>query len=162
MATPDPRIETVSQALKSLTELCDSGFALALHIRLIRPTLLYQTYSAVWTDHYSAKGYMLTDPVVRWGLQQNGSVKWSDLSDQDPAGVFKDAVAFGLTNGWTHSVGPASSRTISGATKSGADFTPAQHDEICRLVGAIHAATDGFEHFPAALQDALKTLGHRG
>ena len=162
MATPDPRTDAVSQALTALDALCDRGFALAVHIRLIRPTLLYQTYSQAWAEHYSMKGYMLTDPVVRWGLEQNGTVKWSDLSAQDTAGVFPDAVKFGLTNGWTYSTGPASSRTISGATKSGADFTDDERTRIMALVDAIHLATEGFEHFPAAVQESLKGLGHRG
>ncbi len=162
MATPDTRVQIVSKALDRLNALCDRGFALAVHIRLIRPTLLYQTYSAAWTEHYSMKGYMLTDPVVGWGLQQTGRVNWADLGDQDPAGVFRDAVQFGLTNGWTYSTGPASSRTISGCAKSGADFTDAERDEICGLVDAIHQATDGFEHFPAQVQQALRDLGHLG
>lgn len=162
MATLDPRVEIVAQSLRRLGELCDRGFALAVHIRLIRPTLLYQTYSEAWSEHYSVKGYMLTDPVVGWGLQQTGWVRWSDLTDRDPAGVMLDAVRFGLTNGWTYSTGPASSRTISGTPKSGADFTDAQRDEVCGLVDAIHTATDGFDQFPAKVQQALRDLGHRG
>jgi LuxR family transcriptional regulator, quorum-sensing system regulator SdiA len=162
MATPDQRVQTIAAALTGLGALCDTGFALAVHIRLIRPTLLYQTYSDAWSDHYSMKGYMLTDPVVGWGLQQPGRVIWADLQGQDPAGVFRDAVQFGLTNGWTYSTGPASSRTISGATKSGSDFTTAQRDEICRLVDVIHETSAGFDQFPAPVQQALRDLGHRG
>jgi hypothetical protein len=154
----------VAQALKALDGLCDRGFALAVHIRLIRPTLLYQTYSSAWADHYSMMGYMIKDPVVGWGLSQTGSVKWSDLSDPatDPAGVMKDAEKFGLTNGWTYSTGPASSRTISGTPKSGADFTEGERKTVMALIDTIHDATDGFEHFPTAIQEALKNLGHRG
>jgi LuxR family transcriptional regulator len=162
MEAPDPRVETVAKALSTLGRYCDRGFALAAHIRLIRPTLLYQTYSEAWAEHYSVKGFMLTDPVVRWGLEQTGRVIWKDLADQDTAGVFKDAVAFGLTNGWTYSTGPASSRTIAGCTKSGADFTAEERDAICAQVDAIHAATEGFDHFPPTVQQALKDLGHLG
>jgi LuxR family transcriptional regulator len=154
----------VAQALKALGVLCDRGFALAVHIRLIRPTLLYQTYSEVWAEHYSVMGYMIKDPVVGWGLGHAGMIRWSDLSDpsMDPAGVMKDAERFGLTNGWTYSTGPASSRTISGTTKSGTDFTEAERNEVIRLVDAIHAATEGFDGFPGGVQQALRDLGHRG
>ena len=162
MATPDPRTETVSQALKALGAICDRGFALAVHIRLIRPTLLYQTYAQDWVEHYSVQGYMLTDPTVLWGLKHTGSIRWSDLAGKDPAGVFRDALTFGLMNGYTYATGPVSSRTIASAAKSGVDFTKAERDLIERLVDAIHVATDGFEHFPVAVQEALKNLGHPG
>ena len=164
MADPDSRIDAVAQALKSLGSLCDRGFALAAHIRLIRPTLLYQTYSAAWAEHYSMMGYMIKDPVVGWGLGQTGMIRWSDLSDpaKDPAGVMKDAERFGLANGWTYSTGPASSRTISGTPKSGADFTESERKTVMGLVDAIHEATDGFDAFPAPVQQALRDLGHRG
>ena len=161
MATPDPRIETVAQSLKALDALCDSGFALAVHIRLIRPTLLYQTYAQDWVDHYSLKGFMLTDPTVLWGLEHTGSVRWSSLASQDKAGVIRDALAFGLTNGCTYATGPASSRTIASATKSGADFTEAEQKKIMSLVEAIHDITDGFEQFPPAVQEGLKSLNLR-
>jgi LuxR family transcriptional regulator, quorum-sensing system regulator SdiA len=162
MATPDPKIDVVSQALKALGALCDRGFALAVHIRLIRPTLLYQTYAQDWVEHYSMKGYMLTDPTVLWGLEHTGGVRWSDLAAKDPAGVIRDAQTFGLTNGCTYATGPASSRTIASAAKSGADFTEAERTRIEQLVDAIHAATDGFDTFPSATLQALRDLGHRG
>lgn len=162
MATPDPKIETVAGALNALGSLCDRGFALAVHIRLIRPTLLYQTYAQPWVEHYSMKGYMLTDPTVRWGLENTGSIRWPDLAAQDTAGVFADALKFGLTNGCTFATGPAASRTIASATKSGADFTDGERTRIAALVDAIHQATDGFEKLPAVVQQALKDLGHRG
>ena len=144
---PDKRA-AIAQYLGKLERLCDRGFALAVHIRYTRPTLLYQKYRQVWVDHYSTKGYMLTDPTVIWGLEHTGCVSWSDLNAQDPAGVFKDALTFGLTNGFTYSTGPAASRTISSAAKSGADFTVEEMGEFCRIVDAIHEETDGFETLP--------------
>jgi LuxR family transcriptional regulator, quorum-sensing system regulator SdiA len=156
MPALDDKIEAVATALAKLRAHCDRGFALAIHIRLTRPTLLYQTYAEKWSEHYSVKGFMLTDPVVRWGLEQTGSVRWADLVDQDPAGVIRDAVKFGLTNGWTYSTGPAASRTIAGLTKSGVDFTEAQRDDIRQLVDHIHAVT---EVVTAADIDKLRALG---
>ena len=148
----------IAKLLGRLTALCDSGFALAVHIRYTRPTLLYQTYSQEWADHYSENGYMLSDPVVHWGLTHTGRVEWNTLTDQDPAGVIAAAVSFGLTNGWTYAVGPASTRTIAGLPKSGVPFSAAEVAEIIRIVDSIHELTEGFDNFPAALQNALRTL----
>jgi len=158
MTTPDPRVTLISGAIHDLSRLCNRGFALAVHIRLTRPTLLYQTYAADWTEHYSTKGYMLSDPTVLWGLEHTGTIRWADLADRDTAGVFRDAVNFGLTNGCTYSVGPVSSRTIASGSKSGADFTTEETAEFCRLVDIIHDETEGFDHFPPDLQHKLRTL----
>jgi LuxR family transcriptional regulator, quorum-sensing system regulator SdiA len=151
--------EAVGKLLLQLSGLCDTGFALAVHIRYTRPSLLYRTYSQKWIEHYSERGFMLSDPVVHWGLNNIGTVEWADLTDHDPANVIRDALAHGLTNGWTFSFGPATSRTIAGLTKSGAPFADEDRNRIIRIVEEIHALTDGIEAFPANTQDALRSLG---
>lgn len=148
----------VAQLLGRLNTFCDRGFALAVHIRYTRPSLLYQTYEQTWSDNYSEKGYMLTDPVVHWGLTNLGWVEWATLVDRDPEGVIADAIAHGLTNGWTYSLGTASSRTIAGLPRSGANFSAAERDELAQIVAAIHEETEGFESFPSDLQDRLRAL----
>jgi LuxR family transcriptional regulator len=144
--------------LHKLRSLCDRGFALAIHIRYTRPTLLYQTYDQAWSDRYSEKGYMLSDPVVGWGLGNTGWVEWASLAPQDPVGVIADAVAHGLTNGWTYSTGPSSSRTIAGLPRSGAPFSAADRAEMAQIVDSIHELTEGFETFTPDLQNRLRGL----
>jgi len=148
----------IALLLGDLSHFCNRGFALAVHIRLTRPTLLYQTYDQTWSDAYSERGYMLSDPVVHWGLTNSGWVEWETLTDQDPAGVIPAAKAHGLTNGWTYSVGSASSRTIAGLPRDGAPFSPDERADMARIVEAIHSLTEGFESFPADLQDRLRRL----
>ncbi|MDZ4309402.1 MAG: autoinducer binding domain-containing protein [Cypionkella sp.] len=152
------KVAAVTERLARLQAICDSGFALAIHIRYTRPTILYRTYQQDWIDHYSERGFMLSDPVVHWGLTNIGAVNWADLTDQDPQGVIRDALAHGLHNGWTYATGPQASRTIAGLTKSGADFTPAQRAEVSQIVDTLHALTDGFETFSADIQAALLAL----
>ena len=148
----------IAAHLGKLNAICDRGFALAIQIRYTRPTLLYQTYDQAWADRYSEKGYMLSDPVVGWGLGSTGWVEWATLTPHDPVGVIADAVAHGLTNGWTYSTGPSSSRTIAGLPRSGAPFSEADRAEMSRIVDHVHALTEGFESFPPALQDRLRGL----
>jgi len=73
--------------------------------------------------------------------------------------VLTSARAHGLHNGWTYATGPATSRTIAGLTKTGADFTADQRAEISGIVDDIHALTEGLEGFSAAEQEALRALG---
>lgn len=158
MPTYNGKSQEIAQKLSSLRTLCDTGFALAIHIRYTRPTLLYQTYKQEWADHYSEMGYMISDPVVHWGLTNNGWVEWASLSDQDPNGVIADAVAHGLTHGWTYAVGPATGRTIAGVTRSEHPFTTADREVIRAIIDDIHAETEGFDTFPQDVQESLRNL----
>lgn len=158
MSKPSGKARQIAEPLSQLSALCNTGFALAVHIRFTRPSLLYRTYGPDWIERYSERGYMLSDPVVHYGLAHTGTVIWADLAGNDPAGVIADAVAHGLTNGWNYATGPTNSRTLCGFTKSGAAFSAAQMDQGRALVDQIHALTDGIEHFSAAELDALRAL----
>lgn len=158
MAKNSGKADKVAQHLARLQALCDSGYALAIHIRLTAPTLMYQTYAQAWAEHYSVKGYMLSDPVVRWGLTNTGRVIRADLSGQDPEGVIAAAESFGLTHGWTYAVGPAVSRTIAGLTRSGQAHDAAEVAEIKAIVDDLHALTEGFDDLSRDVQDKLRRL----
>lgn len=158
MPTTSPVMAKMSKHLSRLSALCDSGFALAVRIRYTRPTLLYRTYAQDWIDTYTEKGFMLSDPVVHWGLCNTGVTLWTDLAASDPDGVLGSALAHGLFNGVTYSTGSETSRTISGLTRSTHAFTAAELAEIAAIVDDVHAMTDGFEALPAAEQDGLRSL----
>ncbi len=158
MAKNRGKPDDVALLLQRLHALCASGYALAIHIRLTAPTLLYQTYAQAWAEHYSVKGYMLSDPVVRWGLTHTGRVIWADLVDQDPEGVIAAAVSFGLTHGWTYATGPAGSRTIAGLTRPDRAHTEAEVAEIIAIVEELHALTEGFDDLSRDVQDRLRRL----
>lgn len=158
MSVNNPKVTSVAGLYRQLVALCDSGFALATHIRYTRPSLLYQTYDAKWIDHYNEKGFMLADPTVHWGLTNIGSIDWDSLSAQDPDGVLRAARAFGLTNGWTYATGPATSRSLASMTRT-TPFTAAQRDDIRSIIDDIHAQTEGFDQLPTATQEALRAVG---
>lgn len=122
--------------LSELGELCDTGYALALHIRFTRPGMLFRTYPQDWIDHYSEMGMMLRDPVVLWGFHHTGSVLWKDL--EDPDGILAEAARRGITNGLTCAVGPAGDRSISGFTRSSGPFSPAEIEKMHALTVTLH------------------------
>jgi LuxR family transcriptional regulator len=147
----------VAGLLSELSAICDRGFALAVHIRYTRPTLLYQTYDQAWVDHYSEKGYMLSDPTVHWGLANLGAIDWAQLVDQDPEGVIAAATARGLTNGWTYAVGPVTSRSLCSMTRA-APFSADQRARCCAIIEEIHNLTEGFDTLSSSQQDKLRNL----
>ncbi|SIO03791.1 LuxR family transcriptional regulator [Rhodovulum sp. ES.010] len=152
------RATKVAELLSTLDGRCDTGFALAIHIRYTRPLLLYQSYSREWSDLYSERGLMLLDPVVRWGLAHNGVLFWDDPELEDPAGIVALARAHGLTNGVTLSVGPPGSRTISGHTRSQGPYMPDEIEELRCLVETVHEVTEGLDALDTPEMDALRAL----
>ena len=155
------KVNRVATLLGELASNCDSGFALAVHVRYTRPTLLYQTYAQTWGDHYSENGYMMVDPTVHWGLANVGSVDWHDLISEDVAGVIQAARNHGLNNGWTYATGPATSRSL-GSVTSSVPFTTEMRSRCCAIIDEIHVLTDGFDQFPAHLQTGLRGLLQQG
>ena len=152
------KVGKMANLLKKLAQCCDTGFALAIHIRYTRPSLLFQTYDQAWNDYYSENGLMLSDPVVRWGLQNTGFVLWDDLMDEDDAGVLAKAKTFGLNNGVTYATGSISSRTISGFTRNGAPYSKDELESMTAIVDQIHALTEGIEDFSEGEINALREL----
>ncbi|KAJ55424.1 hypothetical protein ACMU_12060 [Actibacterium mucosum KCTC 23349] len=148
----------LSNLLATLSKHCDTGFALAIHIRFTRPSLLFQTYAPDWMQYYSQNGLFLSDPVVKWGIENAGLVHWDDLRDQDPAGVLAKASEHGLHNGITYSCGPVESRTISGLTTSAEPFTDAAIAEMKQTIDAVHALTQDIESLPAAEREAMMAI----
>ncbi len=147
----------VAALLGRLQARCDTGFALAVHIRYTRPSLLYRTYARDWVDHYSEKGFMLSDPTVHWGLSNNGAMDWAQLTAQDPEGIIQAARDHGLANGWTYATGPATSRSL-GSMTNRTPFAPDARSDICQILDDIHRETDHFETFPLQVQEALRNL----
>jgi LuxR family transcriptional regulator len=151
-------VKQVTAHLGRLQSLCDTGYALAIHIRYTRPSLMYRTYPHVWLEYYSEHGLMLSDPVVRWALAHEGAVTWDQLERDDPAGVIASARDHGLSHGVSYSVGPAESRTMAGMTRS-TPFSDAEMAEMHDIVRSIHDLTEGFDQLPLADQNALRVLG---
>ena len=150
--------QVVLQLLGKISALCDTGYLLAVHIRYTRPSLMYRSYPQAWMDYYSERGFMMSDPVVHWGLAHTGVALWSDLVATDTDGVIAAARAHGLHNGWTYAAGPAAARTIASFTKSGPDFTEDQRAELIALADQLHALTEDFDTLPATMQEALRAL----
>lgn len=155
------RRASIAALLHAIDQRSPAGFAIALHIRFTRPTYLFQTYSKRWMDHYSRSGLMLHDPLVRWGLQNVGSRRWSDLEAIDEMGVLEQAKDFGLMNGAVVAVLHGGSRTIAGFARADRDYEDAEIDELESLIDALHRSTVALESLSAGDRKALTDLSVR-
>ncbi len=152
------RIGEVREILADMQRLCPAGFAVALHVRFTTPRFLFQTYARDWMQHYSERGMVLDDPTVKWGLQNEGRIDWSDLEEQDAKGVLAQARTHGLCFGFTASVVRHESRSVGSFARGDRAFTEAETEELLGMFQRLHTETAvGTEH-EASLSDVLKSL----
>ena len=86
--------------LHELDQRSPAGFAIALHVRFTTPDLSVPDLSRPWLDHYSAAGMVMHDPVVRWGLQNIGHMRWArPRGDRQRRACLEEAKDYGLMNG---------------------------------------------------------------
>ncbi|MFV0409715.1 MAG: autoinducer binding domain-containing protein [Paracoccus sp. (in: a-proteobacteria)] len=152
-----PRSE-INALLAKLNPLAPKGYFIGLHIRFAAPIMQFQTYSAEWLDHYSARAYALRDPMIAWGFSTNGSTRWSALPVPDPFGILDDAATFGMKYGVAVSCGPISSRTIAGLTRSDREFNDSEIEEISKLIRQLHDITEPPESLTKAQIEALRCI----
>lgn len=152
---------SIAALLHDLDRRSPAGFAIALHIHFTTPTYLFQTYPKRWMDHYSAAGLVVHDPLVRWGLQNVGRKRWSELEAIDTGGVLEQAKDFGLMNGVTVALVLSGSRSIAGFARADREYDEMEMQELEDLVVQFHRATLGLGQLSQKDQDALTELSIR-
>lgn len=118
-----------------------TGYAAALHINFTTPDFLFQTYPADWLAIYSQQGLVMKDPTVLWGFENLGTVRWSDLTALDHAGVMKEATRFGMRFGLTVAVERAGSRSIASLSRGDREFLDAELSQATEMISTLHDLT---------------------
>jgi LuxR family transcriptional regulator, quorum-sensing system regulator SdiA len=153
--------DDIALLLHELDRRSPAGFAIALHIRFARPTLLFQTYPRRWTDHYNAAGLVMHDPTVRWGMQNVGTIRWSGLEGIDPHGVLDAARSHGIMNGISIAHVTAASRSIASFARADRDFGDEEMSELQALFVRLHEDTAETGTIGEADRQALDELSVR-
>lgn len=115
-----------------------SGFAIGLHLDYTSSRYIFQSYARDWMEEYSRQGFLLLDPTVRWGLENAGWIRWSDLEAADPGGVIATAKTYGLDYGVTVSVVDQTSRSLGSFASSEGEFSDGAIADFGRRLLAMH------------------------
>ena len=140
MPTTDVRGD-IRRYIARLQDRSPSGFAIAFHIHFTTSDFLFQTYDQEWIDLYSKEGLVVHDPVVRWGFENTGWTRWSDLPYDDPRGVMAQAHRFGLTYGIAAGIEEGGSRSVAGFARADREYTDAEARVLLADATALHLAT---------------------
>jgi LuxR family transcriptional regulator len=152
---------SIAALLHELDQRSPAGFAIALHITFSTPRYMFQTYAPRWLDRYNSGGLLLRDPVVQWGMQNVGRVRWSDLEALDSEGVLEEAKDFGLMNGVAIAVFVSGSRSIGGFARADREYEDAEMQDLEDLLVKLHLATIRMNKLSETDQKALTALSIR-
>lgn len=144
--------------LQKIETLSPAGFAIAFHIRLSAPEFLFQTYPKDWINLYSKKGYVIHDPIVRWGFANSGCIRWTHLTDLDDQDVLKQSVAYGMVYGCAIATETGTSRSVAGFARSDREFTDAEIATLQAHTQDLHDLTATKTGMPKAVHDELHRL----
>ncbi|MFQ3255535.1 MAG: LuxR family transcriptional regulator [Loktanella salsilacus] len=150
----------VTQMLKRLEHasgLAPAGYALAFHIRYTTPTFLLQAYPKAWTTYYSLHALVMADPTVSWGFSNDGSCRWSDLTD-DPSRVMQRAAQHGLNYGIVCALETDGSRSFGSFARADREFTQDEIDELSEVLSELHDATKSVEDLSPEAIEALRGM----
>lgn len=102
--------EAANSFSQLIRELNFMGFAYASNIDPgqigSRDEISHLAMPEAWLANYMQKGYMLSDPVLKWCMDRNPPSTWENIrltggADQHP--IWEDAKSFGLVDGMTFS-----------------------------------------------------------
>ncbi len=154
---------SIDLGLARLGKIAPMGYALGLHIRFASAHLMFRTYNPAWVERYTERGYMLCDPLISWGVGNEGAIRWSEMRIPDPHNVFGQAAEFGLRYGVAASCGPVRSRSIGGFARSDREFTRDEIETIYQTVLLLHEKAEPPTNLTSAQRHALRLIasGHR-
>lgn len=150
--------EDIRGILLRLEEQSPAGFAIAFHVKFTTPEFLLQTYPTDWIDLYSERGYVMQDPTVSWGFNNEGSIRWSELADQDSVGIFEECRKFDMNFGVSVAIEQGGSRSFASFTRSDRDFTDAECADLHDQLATLHEMTLSDGSMDADLRQDLHDL----
>ncbi|MFO7805240.1 MAG: autoinducer binding domain-containing protein [Paracoccaceae bacterium] len=121
--------------LHKVEDLSPAGFYVALRLGFAFPVEEINQLPPDWVAHYTKHRFMLSDPIIRWVYSHTGIAEWSELANNDPNGVIRQAKTFGLRHGVVISVfdnNPEGQRSFGYFCRGDRDFEVAE-------VNALHA-----------------------
>ncbi len=150
------RQDRISALLARLHQASPAGFAIALHVRYTAPKYLFQSYAKDWLDVYSREGLVLHDPVVRWGFENEGTIRWSEL--EDPAGIMTRAAEYGLKYGAVIALVRNGGRSMAGFARSDRELTDAEIAAMKADLSELHDVTERAEALSPSVHTTLKQM----
>ncbi|TNC73436.1 LuxR family transcriptional regulator [Rubellimicrobium roseum] len=140
-------------------DLAPAGHYLALRLGFAAPTVEVNRLPPAWVDHYTRRGFMLMDPVMRWLYENEGCVRWSAIEHPDPQGILDLAGSHGLVFGAAVAYrDPEGRRSFGSFARTDREFADEEMALLLAHVRARHLALVPPRNLTAAEIEALRLV----
>ncbi len=123
--------------------LAPAGFYVALRIGYACPQDETQELPTDWVETYNRRGFLVTDPMMRWFFGNTGAVRLSALGLPDPDGVLDFAASLGMRYGAVAAVTQAGSALLRSYATLFRDDREMTDGELRRLTSTLQTLHNG-------------------
>lgn len=130
-----------------------AGYYVACGLGFDVPKEEYNHYPAKWTNLYTERGYMSSDPVIRWAYENTGICRWSELDIDGTNDILRKADEHGLSYGIVVSyrgVDADGEKTIGTFARGDREFHDSEIEVLFEKLISLH----NHDTLPSKLTDA--------
>ncbi len=138
-----------------------AGFYIALRVGFAFPMAEHNAFPDAWIETYTAEGFMLNDPVMRWVYGNSGAIRWSEIRLDDPHAILARAAQHGLRHGAAVSVSDENGtgqRSFGSFARDEREFTDAEIAELMAWMQQLHDSTAPPRKLTEAELEALRLV----
>lgn len=136
-----------------LEQLAPAGYYVALRLGFAFPQKEMISLPEEWVDHYSANGFLLRDPAVRWAYTNHGAIRWKEIDTGDRT-IFDRASDFGLKFGTVAAVDDAPKSFVYGV-RADREHTDTEVERMYEIITLLHDWSAPPENLTPAELEAL-------
>jgi len=111
---------------KVISEMATSGYVFALNVKHITPQISHVRYPEEWWDEYMTNRYHLFDPIVKWGVLNNGCKRWSEIVESSI--LYSGSLVMTRSREHGLNYGVSITRKSNAGKKMKSFFTASRHD----------------------------------
>lgn len=131
----------LSDFTNEFSELAPAGCYVALKAGFYAPEAELNLFPADWTEHYTRAGLALSDPLMRWCLNNSGHARWRDIKSFTGTHFMRDYRSFGLEFGCAvsiHGTEKMPKRSLGIFSRSDREFLDSELEKLELLLLRIH------------------------
>jgi LuxR family transcriptional regulator, quorum-sensing system regulator SdiA len=142
-----------------LPDIAPAGYYFGLRVRYAFPATETNELSQAWIDIYARSRFFLVDPALRWSFDNIGAARWSELADNDPAGMISLSARYGMRFGAVAAFNEQSGvRSYGVFFRDDREYDDAELEQLASFIEDEHKALAPRAPLTAAEMEVLRSI----